>query len=120
MLSLHRTRSPCLCVCVCVCVSSPIEITTHKWVNGIADETAHNVVRGNTLTPYGNECVDIKEGSYNNLVENNVCQEQYDDDSGCYGSRGDNNVFRCALTFVLLAVVLLGDFLASLLILRKQ
>ena len=66
-----------------------------QWENGIPDGSAHNVVRGNTLTPYGNECVDIKEGAYDNIVEDNVCREQYDDDAGCYGSRGDDNIFRC-------------------------
>lgn len=64
-----------------------------QWTAG-PDLTANNVVRGNTLTPNGNECVDIKEGAYGNIVENNDCVEQLDPNAGCFGSRGDDNIFR--------------------------
>jgi len=60
-----------------------------QWVDGIPDETVDKVVSGNVLSPYGNECVDIKEGAAYNIVEDNIWKEQYDDDAGCFGSRGD-------------------------------
>lgn len=65
-----------------------------QWTDG-PDLTTNNVVSGNTMTPNGNECVDIKEGAYGNIVENNECREQLDEKSGCYSSRGDDNIFRC-------------------------
>lgn len=42
----------------------------------------------------GNECVDVKEGSTKNLIENNVCERQRDSESGCFGARGSYNTFR--------------------------
>ena len=66
-----------------------------QWVNNATDICTGNVVRGNTISTYGNECVDIKEGSTQNLVEENTCSDQLDEESGCYDSRGDNNTIRC-------------------------
>ncbi len=79
-----------------------------QWVDGIPDATVDNVVSGNVLTPYGNECVDIKEGAAYNIVEDNVCKEQYDDDAGCFGSRGNDNVFRCIFCSRLISSLLPG------------
>ena len=59
-----------------------------------ADVCAYNHIHHNTFRTYGNECVDIKEGSANNLVEHNVCEQQFDKNSGCFGSRGSDNTFR--------------------------
>lgn len=59
-----------------------------------ADVTQKNWIHQNTLRTYGNECVDLKEGTINNLVENNVCEQQMDKNSGCFGSRGNDNTFR--------------------------
>ena len=64
------------------------------------DKCIGNLVRGNTITTNGNECVDIKEGSTDNIVEKNVCSNQLDENSGCFDSRGDNNIigwFRICL-----------------------
>lgn len=55
---------------------------------------AYNWIHHNTIRTYGNECVDIKEGSAYNLVEHNVCEHQLDPNSGCFGSRGSNNTIR--------------------------
>ena len=55
---------------------------------------AYNWIHHNTIKTYGNECVDIKEGSTNNLIEHNVCEEQRDPESGCIGSRGSGNTIR--------------------------
>lgn len=62
--------------------------------NVSADVCAYNWVHHNTFRTYGNECVDIKEGSENNLIEHNVCEQQFDKNSGCFGSRGSDNTFR--------------------------
>ncbi|CAN0385962.1 unnamed protein product, partial [Ectocarpus sp. 12 AP-2014] len=59
-----------------------------------ADVTKHNWIHHNTFRTYGNECVDIKEGSRENLVEYNICEHQNDANSGCFGSRGSANTFR--------------------------
>ena len=58
------------------------------------DESNYNLVTGNELIPRGNECVDVKEGASFNVIEYNECQEQLDDESGCYDSRGNENTFR--------------------------
>lgn len=59
-----------------------------------ADVCTFNWIHHNTLRTYGNECVDIKEGSEYNLIEHNVCEHQMDSNSGCMGSRGSHNTFR--------------------------
>ncbi|CAN0020458.1 unnamed protein product, partial [Ectocarpus sp. 8 AP-2014] len=64
-----------------------------QWSDG-PDECNDNTITGNTITPNGNECVDVKEGSTGTIVEGNTCSGQLDEDSGCFGSRGDGNVFR--------------------------
>lgn len=46
------------------------------------------------MVPYGNECIDVKEGATGNVIEKNYCAEQMDPNSGCYGSRGSGNIFR--------------------------
>ncbi|CAM9624720.1 unnamed protein product, partial [Discosporangium mesarthrocarpum] len=53
-----------------------------------------NLVKNNRLTTNGNECVEVKEGAEQNVIEGNTCSDQRDKDAGCYGSRGDNNTFR--------------------------
>jgi hypothetical protein len=61
------------------------------------DETHDIWVHHNVMRPL-NECVDIKEGARDNLVEHNTCSGQSDDDSGGLGSRGgrvgEGNIFR--------------------------
>lgn len=51
-------------------------------------------MRGNTIITNGNECVDIKEGSTDNIVEENSCSYQLDEFSGWFGIQGDNNILR--------------------------
>ena len=58
------------------------------------DYCFNNLVRGNTISTNGNECVDIKEGSRENIVEDNSCTRQLDRESGCYNVRGDDNIIR--------------------------
>eukprot|EP00903_Cladosiphon_okamuranus_P012820 g11980.t1 len=59
-----------------------------------ADVCAYNWIHHNTIRTYGNECVDVKEGSCYNLIEHNVCEEQRDPESGCFGMRGSDNTVR--------------------------
>ncbi|CAM9238301.1 unnamed protein product, partial [Sphacelaria rigidula] len=64
-----------------------------QWTGG-PDGTNYNIISGNTIRPYGNECVDVKEGATGNIIEDNDCSEQLDPKSGCFGARGSGNVFR--------------------------
>lgn len=58
------------------------------------DECSHNWIHFNTFRTYGNECVDVKEGSHNNLIEDNICENQQDENSGGFGLRGSDNIVR--------------------------
>jgi hypothetical protein len=58
------------------------------------DESTHNWIHHNTIETNGNECVDIKEGSTENVVEYNLCSKQLDPESAGLDSRGNNNTFR--------------------------
>lgn len=59
-----------------------------------ADDCSYNWIHHNTLRTHGNECVDVKEGSTNNLIEYNVCESQKDPNSGGFDLRGDKNTVR--------------------------
>lgn len=59
-----------------------------------ADVCRDNWIHHNTFRTYGNECVDVKEGSTNIIIENNVCEQQKDSNSGGFGLRGSGNVVR--------------------------
>lgn len=58
------------------------------------DVSSGNWIHDNNIVTEGNECVDIKEGSRQNIVENNSCTGQKDPESAGLNSRGDENVFR--------------------------
>ena len=58
------------------------------------DESTDNWIHHNTMNTQGSECVDIKEGAHNNIVEFNNCTGQHDKDGGGLDTRGDNNIFR--------------------------
>lgn len=61
---------------------------------GTVDHSNGNHVINNRIATFGNECVDIKEGSEKNLIEFNDCSQQKDPHSGGFDSRGNNNIFR--------------------------
>ena len=63
------------------------------------DKSLKNYIHHNTINTQGNECVDIKEGSRENIVEYNSCTGQMDPESGGLDARGDRNIFRYNLTF---------------------
>lgn len=58
------------------------------------DKSNNNHIHHNTIDTYGNECVDIKEGATENIVEHNICQNQQDEDSAGLDARGGGNTFR--------------------------
>ena len=58
------------------------------------DESTDNWIHHNIINTQGSECVDIKEGAHNNLVEFNNCTGQRDKEGGGLDTRGDNNIFR--------------------------
>lgn len=58
------------------------------------DRSGYNWVHHNHFDTGGNECVDIKEGSAENVVEHNSCTGQRDPDSAGMGARGSRNIFR--------------------------
>jgi hypothetical protein len=63
------------------------------------DQSNGNWIHHNTFDTRGNECVDIKEASSQNVVEHNRCTGQLDKNSGGLGSRGSGNVFRYNLVY---------------------
>ncbi len=58
------------------------------------DVSRNNWIHHNRIDTRANECVDIKEGSTDNIVEYNQCTGQRDKESGGLGSRGSGNIFR--------------------------
>jgi hypothetical protein len=54
------------------------------------DQSAHNWIHHNRIETHGNECIEMKEGTHDNIVEHNICTEQEDDNSAGIGSRGSN------------------------------
>lgn len=58
------------------------------------DQSSYNWVHHNRFDTGGNECVDIKEGSAENIVEHNSCTGQRDPSSAGLDARGDRNTFR--------------------------
>lgn len=58
------------------------------------DKSKKNWIHHNDIKTNGNECVDIKEGASENIVEHNTCSGQLDPESAGLDSRGSNNIFR--------------------------
>jgi hypothetical protein len=63
------------------------------------DGSSRNWIHDNEIDTRADECVDIKEGSTANVVENNSCTGQRDPDSGGLDARGSGNVFRLNRVF---------------------
>lgn len=78
--------------------------SSEQWGDGKnptkdADKSTKNYIHHNTINTQGNECVDIKEGSAENIIEYNSCTGQLDSESGGFDARGDRNIFRYNITF---------------------
>jgi hypothetical protein len=74
--------------------TAPEQLKDGKNPTSDPDESSGNHIHHNIIETYGNECVDIKEASFDNLVEHNVCRAQRDAKSGGFDARGNNNTFR--------------------------
>lgn len=72
--------------------------TTWQWTYG-EDRCNDNLIKGNQIQTNGNECVETKEGASGNMIEENVCSDQNDSESGCFASRGDANTIRYILAW---------------------
>ncbi|MEZ4677550.1 MAG: extracellular solute-binding protein [Caldilineaceae bacterium] len=70
-----------------------------QWADGKnptadPDQSSNNWIHHNSMDTQGNECAEIKEGGYGNVVEYNLCTGQLDPDSAGIGARGNDNVIR--------------------------
>jgi len=74
--------------------TAPEQLADGRNLTDDPDVSANNHIHHNLIETYGNECVDIKESSINNIVEHNTCRAQKDPESGGFDSRGNNNIFR--------------------------
>ena len=59
-----------------------------------SDASNGNWIHHNRFDMKGNECVDVKEGAFYNVVEHNDCTGQLDEKSGGVSFRGNRNVVR--------------------------
>ncbi len=76
-----------------------IGTSTDQWADGKnptadPDESSHNWIHHNVMNTQGNECVEIKEGGYANLIEHNSCTGQLDPEAAGIGTRGSGNIIR--------------------------
>lgn len=74
--------------------TAPEQARKGKNITKDVDASDDNWIHHNDIDTQGNECVDIKEGSSGNLVENNICTGQKDPESAGLDSRGNGNIFR--------------------------
>lgn len=74
--------------------TAPEQLKDGKNPTTDPDQSNENWIHDNVIDTQGNECVDIKEASSGNIVENNKCTGQKDTESAGLDSRGNNNIFR--------------------------
>lgn len=70
-----------------------MRVYTTQWKNG-EDRCNDNRISGNTISTYGSECVDVKEGCSGTTIEENKCSDQRQALTGCFSVRGDDNTVR--------------------------
>lgn len=73
--------------------------SSNQWDDGKnsragPDLTKFVWIHENEIDSQGNECVDVKEGTTDVLIEYNVCTDQRDANSGCFDSRTDDVIWR--------------------------
>ena len=81
-----------------------IGTSTDQWADGknptaAPDESSYNWIHHNVMNTQGNECVEIKEGGYANLIEYNSCTGQLDPEAAGLGARGSGNTIRYNLVY---------------------
>lgn len=74
--------------------TAPEQLKDGKNPTSDPDQSNKNWIHDNVIDTQGNECVDIKEASSGNIVENNKCTGQKDPESAGLDSRGSGNIFR--------------------------
>lgn len=74
--------------------TAPEQTKDGKNPTSDTDQSSNNWIHHNNFDTQGNECVDIKEGANNNIIEFNKCTGQKDSNSGGMDSRGEANTFR--------------------------
>jgi hypothetical protein len=74
--------------------TAPKQVREGKNPTKDIDHSNENWIHDNVIATYANECVDIKEGSHHNILENNICTGQLDPKSGGFSIRGNNNIIR--------------------------
>lgn len=74
--------------------TAPEQVEDDKNISRDVDQSHHNWIHDNRIDTQGNECVDVKEGSSYNVIENNVCTGQKDKESAGLDSRGNQNIFK--------------------------
>ena len=73
--------------------------SSNQWDDGKNSKAGPDLskyiwIHENEIDSQGNECVDVKEGTTDVLVEYNVCSDQRDPNSACLDSRTDDIIFR--------------------------
>jgi hypothetical protein len=74
--------------------TAPEQVEDNKNPTRDVDASNDNWIHNNTIDTQGNECIDVKEGSSGNIVENNSCTGQKDSESGGLDARGSGNIFQ--------------------------
>ena len=73
--------------------------SSNQWSDGKNSKAGPDLtkfvwIHENEIDSQGNECVDVKEGTTDVLVEYNVCSDQRDENSAGLDSRTDDIIFR--------------------------
>ena len=79
--------------------TAPEQLTDGKNPTSDRAQSNDNWIHNNTFNTQGNECVDIKEASSGNIIENNKCTGQKDHNSAGLDTRGSKNIFRSNETY---------------------
>ncbi len=79
--------------------TAPEQIVEGKNPTKVVDSSHGNWIHHNTIIPYGSECIDVKEGSYGNILEYNLCTQQKDSNVGGISIRGNKNIIRKNVVF---------------------
>lgn len=74
--------------------TAPEQLKDGKNPTADPDKSTDNYIHHNLIETYGNECVDVKEAAFQNLIEYNTCRYQKDSESAGLDARGSKNIFR--------------------------
>jgi len=80
--------------------TAPEQIADGKNPSYDVDKSNHNWIHHNIINTFGSECIDIKEGSSHNLIEQNICSNEKDKNVGAISVRGNYNTIRNNILFL--------------------